>query len=196
MSEYDAPPQGRSPRQRRRYARKSHRLWIMLLCLICLAAASALVLRAFSSSIVFFMAPSQALEHPPRPDQSIRLGGMVVAGSLKRHMGPDATPENRFDVTDGQKAVTVIYRGVLPDLFREGQSVIAMGVMTADKTLQASEVLAKHDETYMPKEVAEALRKSGKWDPRFGKPPRAEEWDMMTKSQAQKSIAQAEHASH
>ncbi|UYH50604.1 cytochrome c maturation protein CcmE [Candidatus Kirkpatrickella diaphorinae] len=196
MSERDAPYQGRSPRQRRRYARKSHRLWIMLLCLICLAAASALILRAFSSNIVFFMAPSQALEHPPRPDQSIRLGGMVVAGSLKRYVGPDATPVNQFAVTDGQKAVTVIYCGVLPDLFREGQSVIAIGEMTADKNLQASEVLAKHDETYMPKEVAEALRKSGKWDPRFGKPPRAEEWDTMTESQARKSIAQAEHASH
>lgn len=142
------------------------------------------------------MAPSQALDHPPRLDQTIRLGGMVVADSLKRHVGPDATPENQFEVTDGQKAVTVIYRGVLPDLFREGQSVIAIGVMLEDKTLQASEVLAKHDETYMPREVAEALRKSGKWDPRFGKPPRAEEWDTMTEAQARKTIAQAKHASY
>ncbi|WP_025823988.1 cytochrome c maturation protein CcmE [Asaia astilbis] len=160
--------------------RKSRRLWLVLSCLACFAVASGLVLNAFSSSIVFFMAPSQILREPPAVDRVIRLGGMVVAGSLKRSL-EGQTPINQFDITDGQAAIAVRYEGILPDLFREGQSVVALGTYLKGSPFSASEVLAKHDETYMPKEVADALRKSGKWDPRFGKPPSAESLDSMAR---------------
>ncbi|MBE1722817.1 cytochrome c maturation protein CcmE [Bombella apis] len=159
--------------------RKAGRFWIILACLLCLGGAVGLVLNALSSTIVFFMAPSQVLAHPPTPTRTIRLGGMVVAGSLHTGRASDDTPEARFDVTDGQAAVTVQYRGILPDLFREGQSVVALGRYDGHG-FTASEVLAKHDETYMPKEVADALQKSGRWDPRFGPPPNAADWNSMT----------------
>ncbi|ACI52664.1 CcmE/CycJ protein [Gluconacetobacter diazotrophicus PA1 5] len=159
--------------------RKSRRLWLVGACLLGLGTATALVLNAFSSNIVFFMAPSQVRAHPPAADRTIRLGGMVVAGSVRRQTQGD-TPIALFDVTDGQAAVTVRYAGILPDLFREGQSVVAVGTVAPDGAFRASEVLAKHDETYMPKEVAEALRRSGKWDPRYGKAPDAASWNTMT----------------
>lgn len=162
--------------------RKAGRFWIILACLLCLGGAVGLVLNALSSTIVFFMAPSQMLAHPPAPTQTIRLGGMVVAGSLHTSRTADSTPEARFDVTDGQAAITVQYRGILPDLFREGQSVVALGHYD-EHGFTASEVLAKHDETYMPREVADALQKSGKWDPRFGPPPDAASWNSMTAPQ-------------
>ncbi|AOX18076.1 cytochrome c maturation protein CcmE [Kozakia baliensis] len=165
--------------------RKSRRLWLTLACLASLGVATALVLNAFSSNIVFFMAPSQVVAHPPSADRSVRLGGMVVAGSLTRET-EGTTPVNIFSVTDGQAAVKVRFAGILPDLFREGQSVVALGTVQKDGIFQASEVLAKHDETYMPKEVAEALKRSGKWDPRFGKPPSADSWDTMTRADAKK----------
>lgn len=159
--------------------RKAGRFWIILACLLCLGSAVGLVLNALSSTIVFFMAPSQVVAHPPAPAQTIRLGGMVVAGSLHTGKTANNTPESRFDVTDGQAAVTVQYRGILPDLFREGQSVVALGRYDGHD-FTANEVLAKHDETYMPKEVADALQKSGRWDPRFGPPPDAASWNSMT----------------
>lgn len=160
-------------------SRKTKRLWIVIVCAVCLAAAAFLMLRAFSSSIMFFMAPSQVREHPPALSRQFRLGGMVVAGSFhKKTVGQH--PLALFDVTDGQAAITVHYSGILPDLFREGQSVVALGHMDKDGTFAAETVLAKHDETYMPKEVAEALKKSGKWDPRFGPPPDAASWNKMT----------------
>ncbi|MCX5616289.1 cytochrome c maturation protein CcmE [Bombella sp. TMW 2.2559] len=159
--------------------RKTGRFWIILACLLCLGSAAGLILNALSSTIVFFMAPSQVVAHPPAPSQTIRLGGMVVAGSLHTSHATDSTPEARFDVTDGQAAVTVQYQGILPDLFREGQSVVALGRYDGHG-FTASEVLAKHDETYMPKEVADALQKSGRWNPRFGPPPDAASWNSMT----------------
>ncbi|QHI96346.1 cytochrome c maturation protein CcmE [Aristophania vespae] len=164
-------------------SRKMKRLWIVIICVICLAAAAFLMLRAFSSSIMFFMAPSQVREHPPSLTKHFRLGGMVVAGSFQTKTS-DHHPIAIFDVTDGQAAVTVHYSGILPDLFREGQSVVALGHMDKDGYFLADTVLAKHDETYMPKEVADALKKSGKWDPRFGPPPDAASWDKMTASKA------------
>ena len=170
-------------RPRRRMTRKSRRLWLVISCLACFAVATALVLNAFSSSIVFFMAPSQLVQKPPAPDRVIRLGGMVVAGSLRRETD-GKTPVNFFRVTDGQAAVEVRFEGILPDLFREGQSVVALGSYHAGAPFAASEVLAKHDETYMPKEVAEALQRSGKWDPRFGKPPSSESWTSMIRDDA------------
>ncbi|RUT25448.1 cytochrome c maturation protein CcmE [Asaia sp. W19] len=163
--------------------RKTRRLWLVMSCLACFAVATALVLNAFSSSIVFFMAPSQILKSPPPGDRMVRLGGMVVAGSLRRTLDGQR-PVNLFQVTDGQAALEVRFEGILPDLFREGQSVVALGTYAPGKDFAASEVLAKHDETYMPKEVAEALQRSGKWDPRFGKPPSSESLNSMTRSEA------------
>ena len=159
--------------------RKSRRLWLLLTCGLGLGSASALALDAFSANIVFFVAPSQLLAHPARAGRTVRLGGMVVAGSL--HETRDGgEPVARFLVTDGQRAVPVHYAGILPDLFREGQSVVALGELGGDGSFTASEVLAKHDATYMPKDVALALRKAGKWDPKFGPPPTASSWDTMT----------------
>ena len=163
--------------------RKTRRLWIVIACLACISSAAALTLRAFSSNIVFFMAPSQVKAHPPSPDRTIRLGGMVMAGSLHR-ITENGAPVNSFNVTDGQAAVEVHYTGILPDLFREGQSVVALGTVQKDGGFTASEVLAKHDETYMPKEVADELKRTGKWDPRFGKAPDAASWDTMTAKKA------------
>jgi cytochrome c-type biogenesis protein CcmE len=170
--------------------RKSRRLWLVGACLIGLGTATALTLSAFSSNIVFFMAPSQIHAHPPAADRTVRLGGMVVAGSVRRQRLGD-TPVALFDVTDGQAAITVHYEGILPDLFREGQSVVAVGTVLPDGAFRASEVLAKHDETYMPKEVAEALRRSGKWDPRYGKAPDAASWNTMTVRAAHQNDAAA-----
>lgn len=167
-------------RQTRRMTRKSRRLWLVLACLASFAVAAGLVLNAFSSSIVFFMAPSQILKASPASDRVIRLGGMVVAGSLKRSVDGQ-TPINLFEITDGQAAINVRYEGILPDLFREGQSVVALGTYQRGSAFIASEVLAKHDETYMPKEVADALQRSGKWDPRFGKPPSSESLNSMAR---------------
>lgn len=160
-------------------SRKTKRLWVVIACILCLSVAVFLMLRAFSGSIMFFMAPSQVKDHPPALSRQFRLGGMVVAGSLhKKTVGQH--PLALFDVTDGQASLTVHYSGILPDLFREGQSVVALGHMDKDGTFNADTVLAKHDETYMPKEVADALKKNGKWDPRFGPPPDAASWNNMT----------------
>ncbi len=160
--------------------RRSRRLWLVGACMLGFGSAAGLTLDAFSANIVFFMAPSQILRAPPAPGRTVRLGGMVVAGSLRQVRLPGRAPAVRFAVTDGQESVSVRYVGVLPDLFREGQSVVALGEMAADGSFQAAEVLAKHDETYMPKEVAAALRRSGRWDPRFGPPPDARSWNTMT----------------
>ena len=160
--------------------RKSRRLWLVGGCLLGFGTATGLTLQAFSANIVFFMAPSQILEHPPAPGRTIRLGGMVVAGSVIQDRAAGHEPSVQFQVTDGQQAVRVRYVGILPDLFREGQSVVALGEMGHDGSFQAAEVLAKHDETYMPKDVAAALRRSGRWDPRFGPPPAAASWNAMT----------------
>ncbi|MBS0960027.1 MULTISPECIES: cytochrome c maturation protein CcmE [Acetobacter] len=166
--------------------RKTRRLWLVIICVACFGTAAALMLRAFSSDIVFFVTPSQLTQNAQPADRTVKLGGMVVANSVKREKHGD-TPVSSFEVTDGQSAVTVNYEGVLPDLFREGQSVVAIGSMK-NGIFIASEVLAKHDETYMPKEVAEALKKSGKWDPRFGPPPDAASWNSMTVKDAKKSL--------
>lgn len=162
--------------------RKTQRLWIISTCMAGFAIAVVLVLSAFSSNLVYFKVPSQLINQPTRPDTVIRLGGMVVANSL-HHQNDHQTPVATFDVTDGQAAIHVKYTGILPDLFREGQSIIAIGSMNPQGIFIASEVLAKHDETYMPKEIADALRKNGKWDPRFGPPPDPSSWNHMIKPQ-------------
>jgi len=128
------------------------------------------MLTAFSDNMVFFLTPSDLAAKAPRNGRTFRLGGLVEAGSVSR-VREETRPVARFRVTDGTAAVTVTYAGILPDLFREGQGVVALGAMQSDGSFRAAEVLAKHDETYMPKEVADALKKSGRWEPDKGTPP-------------------------
>ncbi|HYB10851.1 MAG TPA: cytochrome c maturation protein CcmE [Alphaproteobacteria bacterium] len=124
-----------------------------------LGVAVLLVLNAFRENIVFFLSPTELLEKGAPSDRVVRLGGLVEDGSVTR--GPDSSV--RFKVTDLKHDIPVRYVGILPDLFREGQGVVAEGRLQPDGSFQASSVLAKHDEKYMPPEVAEALKKSGRW---------------------------------
>jgi len=139
--------------------RKHKRLSFVGLALLLIAAAAALVLNAYEESIVFFHSPTDIVEKKVPSDRRLRLGGLVEDGSVEKK--PDAVVV--FRVTDMSNSIPVSYRGILPDLFREGQGVVAEGVFK-DGVFRADEVLAKHDENYMPPEVADALKKSGKWD--------------------------------
>jgi cytochrome c-type biogenesis protein CcmE len=123
-----------------------------------LGVATALVLNAFQSNLVFFFTPSQVASNEAPRDRAFRVGGLVEAGSVVRDK--DALTV-RFRVTDTAKTIPVVYTGILPDLFREGKGVVAQGKIGADGTFRASEVLAKHDENYMPPEAADALKKAG-----------------------------------
>jgi cytochrome c-type biogenesis protein CcmE len=122
-----------------------------------LGIAAALVLSAFEKNLVFFFTPSQVAANEAPQGRLFRIGGMVLAGSVKR----DGI-EVRFVVTDTAKSIPVVYRGALPDLFREGKGVVAQGTLGADGVFQAREVLAKHDENYMPPEAAHAVEKAQK----------------------------------
>jgi cytochrome c-type biogenesis protein CcmE len=147
--------------------RKQRRLVLIGGGLGVLAVAVALMLNAFRDSIVFFNSPSDVAEKHVAPGARIRLGGLVKTGSLVR--GDNL--QIRFEVTDGKSELPVMYQGVLPDLFREGQGVVAEGALDGAGVFSADTILAKHDETYMPKEVADALMKSGHWKDDYG--PRA-----------------------
>ncbi|MBF0306592.1 MAG: cytochrome c maturation protein CcmE [Alphaproteobacteria bacterium] len=137
--------------------RKQRRLNFVLLGMLALGAATALVLTAFNDSLVYFYSPSDLKERQIGPERRLRLGGLVEEGSVKRD-----GQTIRFVVTDTAATVAVVYNGQLPDLFREGQGVVAEGRLD-NGVFQAAEVLAKHDENYMPKEVADALKKQGHW---------------------------------
>jgi cytochrome c-type biogenesis protein CcmE len=137
--------------------RKKKRLTLIIAAMAVLGTALGLVLYALRDNIVFFYGPSEVVAKDLPPGTRVRIGGLVKKGSVV-HEGQDV----RFDVTDGKHAIAVTYDGALPDLFREGQGVVAEGVLAAGR-LDASEVLAKHDERYMPKEVVDALKKSGRW---------------------------------
>jgi cytochrome c-type biogenesis protein CcmE len=139
--------------------RKRRRLVLIGGGLAVLAVAVALMLNAFRDSIVFFNSPSDVAERHIAPGTRIRLGGLVKTGSLVH----SNDLKIRFDVTDGNREIAVVYQGVLPDLFREGQGVVAEGALDGSGVFAADTILAKHDETYMPKEVADALKKSGHW---------------------------------
>lgn len=139
--------------------RKQRRLVLIAGSVGVLAAAVGLVLNAMSGSIVFFRSPSEIVREHPAPGTRIRIGGLVKPGSVER--GKDLNI--RFDVTDGTSDVPVRYQGIVPDLFREGQGVVTEGKIGPDGVFVADTVLAKHDERYMPKEVVEALKKSGRW---------------------------------
>ncbi len=144
--------------------RKGRRLTFVALGMATLGIAAALVLSALEDSIVFFYSPTDLVTKKVPEDRRLRIGGLVEEGSMKR-LADGLTV--RFTVTDGANTLPVSYRGMLPDLFREGQGVVAEGRLAADGHFRADEVLAKHDENYMPPEVAEALKKAGTWQ---GKP--------------------------
>jgi cytochrome c-type biogenesis protein CcmE len=142
-----------------RMTRKQRRLVLLGSGMGVLAIAAALVLFALKDSIVFFNSPTDVVEKQIAPGSRIRLGGLVKPGTLTR--GDNLLV--RFEVTDGNKSVPVSYTGILPDLFREGQGVVTEGALDATGHFKADSVLAKHDEQYMPKEVADALKKQGHW---------------------------------
>jgi cytochrome c-type biogenesis protein CcmE len=137
--------------------RKQRRLSLIVTGLAVLGLAVGLVLFALQETITYFKTPSDLAEKPIPAGQRFRLGGLVGDGTVKRGQGLDVV----FDVTDTIRSITVSYRGVLPDLFREGQGVVAEGRLGADGRFVADSVLAKHDETYMPPEVAKALKERG-----------------------------------
>ena len=146
--------------------RKRRRLYILVLFLLGLGTATALTLTAFQDNLVFFYSPSDIVAKADVPyERNLRLGGLVEMGSVERVSG---STEIRFRITDLQHTIPVVYSGVLPDLFREGQGVVANGKLDAEGRFIASEVLAKHDENYMPPEVADALKKSGQWHEKPG----------------------------
>ena len=137
---------------------KRRRLWLLIGSLGTLGVAAALVLTALNDNLVFFYSPTQVAEKGIAADKRFRLGGLVEQGSVKKE-GQTVS----FVVTDTNKTVKVVYVGILPDLFREGQGVIAEGSLSPDGVFAAREILAKHDENYMPPEVAKALKESGQW---------------------------------
>ncbi len=137
---------------------RRQRMLVVSLVVVGVAAAVGLSLRAFQENLLFFYTPSQALAGEAPAGKKFRLGGMVEKGSIRRETGE---LEVRFTVADNTDQLTVAYSGVLPDLFRDGQGVIAMGYLQPDGLFRADEVLAKHDENYMPPEVAKALAEQG-----------------------------------
>ncbi len=139
--------------------RKRQRLVVIGLAALLLGGAAALILTALEDTIAFFVSPTEVAAGELLPGRNFRIGGLVVDGSIERLS--DGTI--RFGLTDTAHEVQVAYRGILPDLFREGQGIVAQGTLDDGMIFQASEILAKHDETYMPKEVADALKQAGYW---------------------------------
>jgi cytochrome c-type biogenesis protein CcmE len=141
--------------------RKQRRMSIVLAGLATLGIAAALVLTAFEDSVVYFHSPTDiATKTDIRKDRRLRLGGLVKQGSW--HKASDGLT-HKFFVTDTAHDIRVAYKGIMPDLFREGQGVVMEGRLQPDGSFRADEVLAKHDENYMPKEVADSLKKAGMW---------------------------------
>jgi len=151
----------KSPKARRR-------LWVVGAAAPVLALAVGLSLWAMQDSVTFFFSPSEVTEQKAPAGRVIRLGGLVETGSVQMH-GADVS----FAVTDNKATTRVVYRGDLPDLFREGQGVVAQGSFQPDRTFHADTVLAKHDERYMPKEVSDRLKADGEWRPEGGSPTTA-----------------------
>ena len=139
--------------------RREQRLLLIGVAMSVIAVAAGLVLFALRDSIAFFSSPTDLYAGPVTQEQRIRLGGLVAEGSVTRGVGDTVT----FGVTDLNATVEVAYTGILPDLFREGQGVVTEGYMLPNGTFQADTVLARHDENYMPAEVAESLRRQGVW---------------------------------
>ena len=139
--------------------RKQRRLILIGVSVSVLAAAAALVLGALRDSIVFFNSPTDVAEKSLSPGTRIRIGGIVKPGSLER----GSNLRVRFAVTDGKTDIAVHFQGIVPDLFREGEGVVAEGKLEPGGSFDADTVLAKHDERYMPPEVVDALKKAGRW---------------------------------
>jgi cytochrome c-type biogenesis protein CcmE len=139
-----------------RSLRKTRRIQVIAIAAVALALSSALVGYAMRDGIAFFRAPSQIVEAPPPPSETFRIGGLVEEGTLVRGQGETIT----FSVTDGGASVPVAFTGVLPDLFGEGEGMVGTG-RYVDGVFQATEILARHDETYMPAEVVDALKAQG-----------------------------------
>jgi cytochrome c-type biogenesis protein CcmE len=138
--------------------RKQRRLYFVLLGMLAIGGATALVLTALGDTMVYFYTPSEMTGKQIGPERRVRIGGLVEKGSVAK-----VQETTTFTITDLTATLPVTYTGVLPDLFREGQGVVAEGRIGRDGVFHASEVLAKHDEKYMPKEVADQLKKSGRW---------------------------------
>lgn len=149
--------------RRKRFTRKQKRLAVIGGLAVVLAIATTLVLVALRDQIVFFYSPSDVVAREVPVGQAIRLGGLVKDGTWTRN-GQD----NSFIITDGGTEVPAQFQGILPDLFREGQGVVAEGSMSPDGRFIATNVLAKHDENYIPKEVVDALKAQGEWRPEAG----------------------------
>jgi cytochrome c-type biogenesis protein CcmE len=145
---------------------KRKRLWLLLGSMGAFALAITLVLVALDDNLVFFHSPTQIADKKPPPTQRLRVGGLVAPGSVEKASDGLTTT---FVVTDTRANLKVSYRGQLPDLFREGQGVVAEGTLGVDGVFLAREILAKHDETYMPPEVAKALKDAGHWKKDSGK---------------------------
>jgi len=144
----------KSPKARRR-------LWVVAAVAPILALAVGLSLFAMRDSVTFFFSPSEATADKAPEGRVIRLGGLVETGSVSRPVHGEVV----FTITDNAASTRVVYRGDLPDLFREGQGIVAQGAFEADRTFRATQVLAKHDENYMPREVADRLKEKGEWRP-------------------------------
>ncbi|WP_299687010.1 cytochrome c maturation protein CcmE [uncultured Tateyamaria sp.] len=136
--------------------KKQRRIQIIALAAVVLAASTALIGYAMRDGINFFRAPSQIIAEPPGPTEVFRIGGLVAEGSIVRGQGESI----RFEVTDGGATVPVVYTGVLPDLFTENEGMVGTG-RYVNGVFEATEILAKHDETYMPAEVVDALKEQG-----------------------------------
>ena len=147
----------KSPKARRR-------LWIFVAVAPILALAVGLSLYAMRDSVTFFFSPSEATVEKAPEGRVIRLGGLVEMGSVQR----SGDGEVAFRVTDNVATTRIVYRGDLPDLFREGQGIVAQGAFLPDRSFRATQVLAKHDENYMPREVQDSLKAKGEWRPEEG----------------------------
>lgn len=136
--------------------KKKRRIQIIVLAFVAMAIATGLVGYAMKDGINFFRSPTQVAEEPPSPNETFRIGGLVSEGSLNRGQGETIS----FSVTDGNATIPVVFTGILPDLFAENQGMIGTG-RYVNGTFEATEILAKHDESYMPKEVVDALKEQG-----------------------------------
>ncbi len=149
--------------------RKQRRLSLIAIAGLVLAGAAALILTSLDSAITFFKSPTEIVAEKLKPGTRLRIGGLVESGSVEKSEGQRVA----FKVTDGNSSLPVRYTGLLPDLFREGQGVVAEGVLQPDGSFTAQTILARHDEKYMPREVADALKKQGRWQ-EGGAPPKTQ----------------------
>ena len=153
---------------------RKQRLILIAIMLAGIGLAATFALKAFNENLMYFFSTSDVVSGKAPKDALFRLGGMVVKGSVER---AESSLLVKFKLSDFSQEVTVEYSGILPDLFREGQGVVTLGMMQPDGVFRAKEVLARHDETYMPPEVADALKRAGHWNPAEGAPPPPAEWN-------------------